>query len=96
MDKERICDHMARLSHFTGRDNATTLLGTLVHWVISNNLCTITNKYPMLMASSDFKVSYTQLKRIVSGTKQKGGSEYKRHEKSSDEENNDRPPPKKQ
>ena len=79
---------MPRPSHFDGRDNTTKLL---VHWVICNNLFTVTNKYPITMAKKDFEVSYTQLKRVISGTKLKGGLEYKRIEKLA-EEADDQPP----
>ena len=43
-----------------------------------NNLLTILNKYPTIQASRDFDVSYTKLKRVITGVKQHRGSYYER------------------
>ena len=56
----------------------TKLLSALVHWLMCNNLLTILNKYPAIHASRDFDVSYTKLKRVITGKKQPRGSYYDR------------------
>ena len=61
-----------------GKDEDTKLLRALVHWVMLNNLLTITNKYPAIQASRDFGVSYGKLRRFISGIRQHGGSYYER------------------
>ena len=61
-----------------GTDEDTKLLGTLVHWVMCNNLLTRLNMYSAIQASKDFDVSYTKLKRVITGVWQHGGSYYKR------------------
>ena len=69
---------MPRPAKLDGTDIDTKLLGTLVHWVMHNNLLTRLNTYSAIQASKDFDVSYTQLKRFISGIKQHGGSYYER------------------
>ena len=69
---------MPRPVKLDGTDKDTKLLGALVHWVMCDNLLTILNKYPAIQASRDFDVSYTKLKRVITGVKQHGGSYYKR------------------
>ena len=78
VDEERIRDHMHRPVKLNGTDKDTKLLGALVHWVMHNNLLTILNKYPAIQASRDFDVSYTKLKRVITGVKQHDGSYYER------------------
>ena len=53
----------------------TKLLGALVHWERHNNLLTRLNTYSALQASRDFDVSYTQLKRVITGVWQHRGVE---------------------
>ena len=60
------------------QDIDTKLLGTLVHWIMHNNLLTRVNMYSAKQASKDFDVSYTKLKRVISGVWQHGGSYYER------------------
>ena len=43
---------MPRPVKLDGTDEDTKLLGTLVHWVMCNNLLTILNKYPAIQAVS--------------------------------------------
>ena len=71
---------MPRSPKLEGTDKDTKLLGTLVHWLMHNNLLTKLNTYTMKQASKDFDVSYTKLKRVVSGVWQKGGLYYERRE----------------
>ena len=78
VDKERVRDHMPRPVKLDGTDEDTKLLGTLVHWVMHNNLLTRLNTYSAKQASKDFDVSYTQLKRVITGVWQHGGSYYER------------------
>ena len=78
VDEERIRDHMPRPVKLNGTDEDTKILGALVHWVMRNNLLTIVNKYPAIQASRDFDVSYTKLKRVITGKRQPGGSYYER------------------
>ena len=78
MDKERIRDHMPRPVKLDGTDKDTKLLGTLVHWVMCNNLLTRLNTYSAKQASKDFDASYTQLKRVITGVWEYGGSYYER------------------
>ena len=78
VDEERIQDHMPRPVKLNGTDKDTKLLGALVHWVMRNNLLTILNKYPAIQASRDFDVSYTKLKRVITGVWQHRGSYYER------------------
>ena len=78
VDKERIRDHMPRPAHFEGMDLPTKLLGALIHYLMRNNLCQVTNTYSAKKAEEEFKVGYTAMKRVVSGVKQKGGSAYKK------------------
>ena len=53
---------MPRSVKLNGTHKDTKLLGSLVHWVMCNNLLTIINKYPAKQASRDFNVSYGKLK----------------------------------
>ena len=78
MDDERVQDHMPRPVKLDGTDEDTKLLGALVHWVMRNNLLTGLNMYSAIQASRDFDVSYTKLKRVITGVWQHGGSYYKR------------------
>ena len=78
VDEERIRDHMPRPVKVDGTDEHTKLLGTLVHWVMHNNLLTRLNMYSAKQASKDFDVSYTKLKRVITGVWQHGGSYYER------------------
>ena len=43
-----------------------------------NNLLTRLNTYSAIQASRDFDVSYTKLKRVITGVWQHGGSYYER------------------
>ena len=92
VDEERIQDHMPRPAKLYGTNMPTELLGTLVHWVMRNNLLTRLNTYTRKQASKDFGVSYTKFKRVISGVWQKGGSYYSRLEQ---EEGGDRAPQRK-
>ena len=78
VDEERIQDHMPRPVKLNGTDEDTKLLGALVHWVMRNNLLTITNNYPAIQASRDFNVSDGKLRRVITGIKQHRGSYYER------------------
>ena len=78
VDKERIQGHMSTPAKLDGTDIDTKLLGTLIHWVMCNNLLTRLNTYSAKQASKDFDVSYTKLKRVITGVWQHGGSYYKR------------------
>ena len=78
VNKERIRDHMPRPVKLDGTDKDTKLLGALVHWVMRNNLLTSLNTYSAIQASRDFDVSYTKLKRVITGVWQHGGSYYER------------------
>ena len=69
---------MPRPPKLDGTDIDTKLLGTLVHWVMHNNLLTKLNTYSAIQASRDFDVSYGKLKRIITGIKQHGGSYYEK------------------
>ena len=69
VDQERIQDHMPRPAKLNGTDVDTKLLGTLVHWVMHNNLLTKLNTYSAVQASRDFDVSYAKLKRVITGIK---------------------------
>ena len=75
-ESEIICLDLLNL--LKGTDKDTKLLGTLVHWVMHNNLLTRLNTYSAKQASKDFDVSYTQLKRVITGVWQHGGSYSKR------------------
>ena len=87
VDKERIRDHMPRPAFLEAFPLATKLLGALTHYVMRNNLLRVKNKYFISNAKNDFKESYTVLKRVFSGVKQKGGSFYEKRaaEKRDDE-----------
>ena len=78
VDEERIQDHIPRPAKLDGMDLDTKLLGTLFHWLMCNNLLTKLNTYSAKHASKDFDVSYTNLKRVITGVWQHGGSYYKR------------------
>ena len=78
VDQERIWDHMPRPAKLDGIDVDTKLLGTLVHWVMCNNLLTKLNTYSAIQGSRDFDVSCAKLKRVITGIKQHGGSYYKK------------------
>ena len=78
VDEERIQDHMPRPVKFNGTDEDTKLLGALVHWVMRNNLLTRLHTYSAIQASRDFDVSYTKLKRVITGVRQHRGSYYER------------------
>ena len=77
VDEERIRDHMPRPVKLNGTDEDTKLLGALVHWVMRNNLLRLYT-YSAIQASRDFDVSYTKLKRVITGVKQHRGSYYER------------------
>ena len=78
VDKERICNHMPRPAFLEAYPLAMKLLGALTHYIMRNNLLRVKNKYTIREAKADFKDSYTVLKRVFSGVKQKGGSHYKK------------------
>ena len=78
VDEERIPDHMPRPVTLDGTDKDRKLLGALVHWVMHNNLLTRLNTYSSIQASRDLDVSYTKLKRVITGVWQHRGSYYKR------------------
>ena len=78
VDQERIWDHMPRPSKLHGTDKDTKLLGTLVHWVMHNNLLTRLNTYSAIQASRDFDISYGKLRKVITGIKQHRGSYYER------------------
>ena len=78
VDEERIQDHMPRPAKLDGTDKDTKLLGTLVHWLMRNNLLTKLNTYSTKQCSLDFDVSYTKLKRVISVVWQHGGSYYEK------------------
>ena len=78
VDQERISGEMPRPGKLNGTDEDTKLLGTLVHWVMRNNLFTKLNTYSAIQASRDFDVSYGKMKRVITGIKQHGGSYYKK------------------
>ena len=67
---------MPRPSKLDGTDVDTKLLGTLVHWVMCNNLLMRLNTYSAIQASKDFDISYGKLKRVITGIKPHGGSYY--------------------
>ena len=69
---------MPRPVKLDGTDKDTKLLRALVHWVMCNNLVTIFNKYPAIQASRDFDVSYSKLKKVITGKEQPRGSYYER------------------
>ena len=69
MDQERIWDNMPRPTKLDGMDIDTKLLGTLLHWVMCNNLLTKLNTYSALQASRDFDISYNAVKRVITGIK---------------------------
>ena len=71
---------MPRPVKLDGTDEYSKLLGTLVHWVMHNNLLRRLNTYSAKQASKDFDVSYTKLKRVITGVRQHGGSYYKRQQ----------------
>ena len=78
---------MPRPAKLNGTDKDTKLLGTLVHWVMHNNLLTKLNTYSAIQASRDFDVSYAKLKRVITGIKQHGGSYYERlHQEQEEDE----------
>ena len=76
VNEERIQDHMPRPVKLDGTDEDTKLLGALVHWVMHNNLLTRLNTYSAIQPSRDFDVSYTELKRVITGVWQHEGSYY--------------------
>ena len=78
VDQERIQDHIPRPAKLNSTDIDTKLLGTLVHWIMHNNLLTKLNTYSAIQASRDFDVSYAKLTRVITGIKQHGGSYYKK------------------
>ena len=78
VDKERIRDHMPRPAFLEAYPLATKLLGALTHYVLRNNVLRVKDKYTVKNARDDFKESYTILKRVFSGIKQKGGSYYEK------------------
>ena len=65
VNEERIKDHMPRPAKLDGTEMPTKLPGTLVHWVMHNNLLTKLNTYTRRQASKDFDFSYTKFKRVV-------------------------------
>ena len=78
VDKERISDHMPRPAFLEAYPLATKLLGALTHYIMRNNVLRVKDKYTIKDAKNDFKDSYTVLKRVFSGVKQKGGSFYEK------------------
>ena len=69
---------MPRPVKLNGTDKDTKLLGALVHWIMCNNLLTRLDTYSAIQASRNFDVSYTKLKRVITGVWQHGGSYYER------------------
>ena len=78
VDKERIHDHMPRPAFLEAYPLATKLLGALTHYIMRNNVLRVKDKYTIKDAKNDFKDSYTVLKRVFSGVRQKGGSYYEK------------------
>ena len=78
VDQERIQDHIPRPSKLDGTDVDTKPLGTLVHWIMHNNLLMRLNTYSAIKAIRDFDISYGKLKRVITGIKQHGGSYYEK------------------
>ena len=78
VDKERIRNHMPRPAFLEAYAPATKLLGALTHYIMRNNILRVKDKYTIKDAKNDFKDSYTVLKRVFSGVRQKGGSYYKK------------------
>ena len=78
VDEERIRDHMPRPVKLDSTDKDKKILRALVHWVMRNNLLTRLNTYSALQASKDFDISYSQLKRVITGVWQHGGYLYER------------------
>ena len=78
VDKERIRDHMPRPAFLEAYPPATRLLGALTHFIMRNNVLRVKDKYTIKDAKNDFKDSYTVLKRVFSGVRQKGGSYYEK------------------
>ena len=76
VDKERIHDHMPRPAFLEAYPLATKLLGALTHYVMCNNLPRVKNKYTIKQAKTDFNEGCAAMKRVFSGVKQMGGSEY--------------------
>ena len=77
---------MPRPAKFNGTDLPIKLLGTLVYWVMHNNLFKKLNTYTRKQASKDFGVLHTKFKRVVSGVSQKGGSCYTNLEQEQEED----------
>ena len=77
VDEERVQDHMPRPVKLDGTDKDTKLL--------HNNLLTRLNMYSAKQASRDFGVSYTKLKRVITGVWQHGGSYYERQHQEQEE-----------
>ena len=94
VDKERIRDHMPRPAFLEAYPLATKLLGALTHYVMRNNVLRVKDKYTIKNAKDDFRESYTVLKRVFSGVKQKGGSYYEK--RAAERHDDDAPPVKKQ
>ena len=65
---------MPRPAKLDGTELDTKILRTLVHWLMCNNPLMKLNTYTIKQASKDFDISYTKLKRVISGVWQKGGS----------------------
>ena len=78
VDNERIRNHMPRPAFLEAYPPATKLLGALTHYIMRNNVLRVKDKYTIKDAKRDFKDSYTVLKRVFSGVKQKGGSYYEK------------------
>ena len=78
VDKVRVQDDLPRPVKLDVTYEDTKLLGTLVHSAMCNNLLTRLNMYSAKQASKDFDVSYTKLKRVITGVWQHRGSYYKR------------------
>ena len=63
--------------HVNSKSNLSTkLLGTLIRYLLQNNLCTVQSNYSVAKCNKEFNLNaYVQLKRVISGKMQLGGKD---------------------
>ena len=80
MDVElgRIKNHFPRASLLRGKPEATVLLGSLVHYLMRQNLINDhQHQIGQERLAVQFRISKSALKRVFTGKKRKGGKDYK-------------------
>ena len=76
LDELRVQHYMSQPQHIAQCSLVTQLVAALVRHTMQNQTLTVKDSYPITQCSRDYGLSYTMLKRVVSGKSQLGGKQY--------------------